>query len=70
MVSDDELVAAIAAVDHRPVATAQDVSSEVGMSDWGVRQRLQTLAETERIERARLENGQLIYWLSDSDSER
>jgi predicted ArsR family transcriptional regulator len=64
-VTDDELIAAIRSRSE-PFATAGDVAEIVSLSSERTRQRLNSLAEADRIGRAKVGGSAVVYWLSES----
>jgi len=62
-VSDEEIISVIQS-DDRPFSTAEDVAESVGLSGTRVRERLERLVGSGRIQSANATSNMEIYWVS------
>lgn len=62
-VSDEEIIGVIQS-DDRPFSTAEDVADSVGLSGTRVRERLERLVASGRIQSANATANMEIYWVS------
>lgn len=60
-VNDEELIDAVSGHEY-PVVDAEIVANTVGLSREQVRQRLNRMAEEEKINRAILNKNSVVYW--------